>query len=217
MSIEEEHVRMLPMPILPMVVDPVTLDGQFIRLEPLSIDHVTGLCDALLDDDLWRWIFIPVKTPLGMQQFIETAMNQCAEGRIVPFAVVHKSMNRVIATTRYLAIDKVHHHLDIGTTVIAKQWQRTVVNTEMKFLMLRYAFETLGCLRVEFQTDSLNVQSRNALLRLGATQEGVLRNDKICLDGRVRHSVYFSITDEDWPRVKANLVDKLALPYLPKS
>jgi RimJ/RimL family protein N-acetyltransferase len=206
---QTDDLRMLTLPVMPMKVEPVTLDGRYMRLEPLSMEHYAGLCEALLDEDLWRWIFVPVKTPDEMHTFIEKALSQCPEGHIIPFAAIYKPTNRVVGTTRYMAIDRMHHHVDIGTTVIAKQWQRTIVNTEVKYLMLRYAFETIGCLRVEFQTDSLNIQSQNALLRLGARREGVLRNHRICADGRVRHTIVFSITDEEWPTTKVNLEAKL--------
>ncbi len=207
--------RMLTLPMPPMIIDPVTLEGQYVRLEPLSMDHLAGLCEALQDEELWRWIFVAVKTPDEMRNFIETALNLVTTGNILPFVTIYKPTNCVVGTTRYLAIDKGHHHVDIGTTLVGKQWQRTVVNTESKYLMLRHAFETMGCLRVQFMTDSLNIHSQNSLLRLGATQEGIFRNHLICADGRLRHSVVFSITDEEWPKVKANLEAKLARPFMP--
>ena len=135
------------------------------------------------------------------------------EGSALPFATIHKQTNEVVGMSRYLTIERVHHNIEIGGTLVGKNWQRTAVNTEAKYLMLRHAFETLGCIRVQFQTDSLNTKSRNAIARLGATQEGIFRNKIVCWDGRIRHSVYFSITDEEWPRVKADLEAKLTRPY----
>ena len=206
--------RMLPMPVRPMVVEPVTLEGQYVRLEPLLMDHYDGLCEALLDKDLWRWIPFPVHTPDEMRAYIEQFLKFCDEGSALPFATIYKPTNQIAGSTRYLSIEKPHHNVEIGSTIVGKQWQRTVVNTESKYLMLRHAFETLGCIRVQFQTDALNTKSRIAILRLGAMQEGIFRSNKICADGRVRDTIYFSITDEEWPTVKANLEEKLARPFI---
>jgi RimJ/RimL family protein N-acetyltransferase len=145
-----------------------------------------------------------------MQRYIELASNLRAEGSALPFATIYKPENRVVGSTRYLSIEKQHHRIEIGSTFIGRQWQRTVVNTEAKYLMLRHAFETLGCFRVEFQTDALNAKSRAALLRIGAQQEGIFRNHKICGDGRIRDSVFFSIIDTEWSSVKANLEAKIS-------
>jgi len=213
MSVEVDNPRILTGSITPMIVGSVTLEGQYVRLEPLSIDHHAELCGVLLDEDLWRWMPRQVLTPDEMREFIQMALKWREEGSGLPFATVYKPTNEVVGMSRYLTIERDHHNIEIGGTLVGKKWQRTVVNTEAKYQMLRHAFETLGCLRVQFQTDSLNTKSRNAILRLGATQEGIFRNKIICWDGRIRHSVYFSITDEEWPRVKANLEAKLAQPY----
>jgi RimJ/RimL family protein N-acetyltransferase len=210
MTLQGDQPRFLPLPVTAMTVEPITLEGEFVRLEPLSLDHHTGLCEIGLDEELWRWVPVPVTSPDEMRGFIEQALKQQAAGEALPFATLSKTANRVVGSTRYLAIDRANRRLEIGSTFVGKDWQRTAVNTEAKYLMLRHAFETLGCLRVEFKTDSLNTKSRNALLRLGSTEEGIFRNHRICADGRIRHSVYFSITDEDWPTVKADLENKLA-------
>ena len=215
MSVEVNHARMLAVPIAPMTVEPVTLEGQFVRLEPLSMAHHEALCEALLDDDIWRWLPARVRTEDEMRDFIQLVLKLRDAGEALPFATIYKPENRVVGTTRYLTIDRGNHGIEIGATIVGKNWQRTAVNTEAKYLMLRYAFEVLGCLRVQFQTDSLNTKSKNAILRLGAKQDGIFRNHKICWDGRIRHSIYFSITDEEWPRVKADLEAKLARPYPP--
>lgn len=217
MTIDGDAPRMVTLPLKPMVVEPVTLEGQYIRMEPLSADHYAGLCEALVDEDLWRWIFVPVKTADDMQRFIETALKLRDEGSILPFVTVYKPENRVVGTSRFLSIDTTHHAIEIGTTVVGKKWQRTVVNTEAKYLMLRHAFETLGCLRVQLQTDSLNTQSRNAILRLGAKQEGIVRNHRVYPNGRLRNTVYFSIMDQEWPAVKADLEAKIARPFTPSA
>jgi N-acetyltransferase len=213
MSVQGDSPRILAMPTAPMKVEPVILEGQFVRLEPLSMDHHAALCGALLDDEIWRWLPARVRTPDEMRDFIQLVLKLRDAGEALPFATIYKLENRVVGTTRYLTIDRVNHGIEIGATIVGKNWQRMAVNTEAKYLMLRHAFEVLGCLRVQFQTDSLNTKSKNAILRLGAVQDGIFRNHKICWDGRIRHSVYFSITDEEWPRVKADLEVKLARPY----
>ena len=131
------------------------------------------------------------------------------DGTALPFATVDQTTGRVAGCTRYMNIDKPNRHVEIGATWVGREWQRTAVNTEAKYLMLRHAFETLGCIRVELKTDVLNQQSRNAILRIGATQEGIFRNHVVCEGGRLRDSVWFSIIDSEWPQVKARLEEKL--------
>ena len=209
MSTQDKKPRILTGPIAPLSVELVTLEGEHVRLEPLSMAHHAALCEIGLDEDLWRWIPTPVRTPDAMRTYVEFALKLQAEGSALPFATVYKPANRVVGSTRYMNTDKANRHVEIGATFVGKPWQRTVVNTEAKYLMLRHAFETLGCLRVELKTDALNEQSRQAILRLGATPEVIFRNHVICASGRVRDSVYFSITDEEWPMIKANLEEKL--------
>jgi N-acetyltransferase len=192
-----------------MTVEPVTLEGQHVRLEPLSKAHIPGLADVGLDQELWRWIPIPVQTPAEMAEYVETALAERDRGVSLPFAQVEKATGRVIGCTRYGNIDRTHHRVEIGWTWIAKSWQRTPVNSEAKYLLLRHAFETLGCIRVELKTDSLNDKSRAAILRIGAQQEGIFRSHMITSTGRLRHTVYFSILDTEWPDVKRRLEEKL--------
>jgi len=123
--------------------------------------------------------------------------------------LIDKASGRIIGSTRYGNIDRVHHRVEIGWTWVARQWQRSAVNTEMKYLLLRHAFETLKCIRVELKTDSLNERSRAAILRIGAREEGTFRNHMITASGRIRHTVYFSILDSEWPDVKTRLERKL--------
>ncbi|HEY0547389.1 MAG TPA: GNAT family protein [Pyrinomonadaceae bacterium] len=196
-----------------MLIQPVTLEGRHVRLEPLTLEHHAGLCEVGLDEDLWRWIPQPVTTPALMRAYIEAALEGQASGMFLPFATVEKSSGRVIGSTRYGNIEREHARVEIGWTWIARAWQRSVINTEAKYLMLRHAFETLGCMRVEFKTDSLNARSRNAILRLGAKEEGIFRNHMKTSTGRIRHTVYFSIIDSEWPTVKAGLEEKLAHAY----
>ena len=189
---------------------PVTLDGVHVRLEPLSADHLDQLCEVGFDPAIWRWGLTQIQTRKDMENYISAALKARDEGTALPFVTIEKSSGRVIGSTRYGNIDKENRRVEIGWTWIAPQWQRTYVNTEAKYLMLRHAFEDLRCIRVEFKTDSLNDQSRTALERSGAQEEGILRNHMIAHGGRLRHSVFFSIIDTEWPAVKANLEAKLA-------
>jgi len=193
-----------------MNIEPVTLAGQRVRLEPLVLSHLDALCEVALNTDIFRWYTHPIRSRDDMRGFIETALQWQVDGTAVPFATVERASGRAIGSTRYMNIDKPNRRVEIGATWVAPAWQRTAVNTEAKYLMLRHAFETLGCIRVELKTDALNEQSRNAILRIGAREEGIFRNHMICADGRLRNSVYFSIIDSEWPRVKASLEEKLA-------
>src|SRR5271168_3572872 len=188
-----------------MKVDPVTLEGRHVRLEPLSKGHLAGLIKVGLDVELWRWIPTPVRTEEELVAYIETALGEQKRGVALPFALVEPATGRAIGSTRYGSIDRTHHRVEIGWTWVARGWQRTAVNTEAKYLLLRHAFETLGCIRVELKTDSLNEKSRAAILRIGAREEGTFRNHMITASGRLRHSVYFSILDSEWPAVKSRL------------
>jgi len=190
---------------LPMEVRPVTLEGRFVRLAPLSMAHHAGLSEVGLDQELWQWIPEPVATAEEMRAYIEEALAAQAAGTALPFATVERSSGRVIGSTRFGNIDRRHRRVEIGWTWLARPWQRTRANTEAKNLMLCHAFETWGAIRVELKTDSLNARSRAAILRLGAKEEGVLRNHMIASTGRIRHTVYYSITDSDWPEVKSRL------------
>ncbi len=198
-----------PMP-LEMKIEPLLLEGAHVRLEPLSLEHHARLCEVGLDETLWRWIPVPVRTPGEMMAYIEKALREQARGVSLPFVLVEKASGRTIGSTRYMNIDKEHHRVEIGSTWVARAWQRTAVNTEAKYLLLRHAFETLGCIRVELKTDSLNTQSRAAILRIGAREEGIFRNHMITASGRIRHTVYFSIVDSEWSEVKARLERRLS-------
>src|SRR5260370_3182301 len=168
-----------------MVVSPVVLEGTHVRLEPLTKTHLAGLSEVGLDEELWRWIPTPVRTREEMAAYIETALDEQAQGMALPFAIVEKATGRAIGSTRYGNIERTHRRVEIGWTWVAREWQRTAMNTEAKYLFLRHAFETLGCIRVELKTDSLNERSRSALLRLGAREEGTFRNDMITPSGRI--------------------------------
>jgi RimJ/RimL family protein N-acetyltransferase len=190
----------------------VVLDGVHVRLEPLSLDHLPALIEIGLEPDLWRWTTQVVRTPEEMAEYVRGALAGQAAGRALPFATVEKPSGRVAGSTRFAAIEPLHRRVEIGWTWLAPPWQRTVLNTEAKYLMLRHAFERWGCVRVEFKTDVLNMRSRQALLRIGAKEEGILRSHIITATGRVRDTVYFSVTASEWPAVRAALEAKLGPP-----
>ena len=193
-----------------MIVAPVTLESRNVRLEPLSQAHHPGLSAVGLEEELWRWVPTPVRTPEEMSAYIATALDEQARGVSLPFALIEKASGRVIGSTRYGNVDRTHHRVEIGWTWFAPAWQRTGANTEAKYLLLRHAFETLGCIRVELKTDSLNERSRAAILRIGAREEGTFRNHMITASGRLRHTVYFSILESEWPDVKSRLQTLMA-------
>jgi RimJ/RimL family protein N-acetyltransferase len=193
-----------------MQIAPVVLEGRHVRLEPMALHHLDALCEIGLDEDIWRWIPFQIRTRDDMLGYIKTALQLQADGTALPFATLERGTDRVAGSTRYMNIDKPNRHVEIGSTWIGRQWQRTAVNTEAKYLMLRHAFEQLGCHRVELKTDVLNERSRNAILRIGAKHEGVFRKHVVCDSGRVRDSAWFSIIDTEWPEVKAALELKLA-------
>jgi RimJ/RimL family protein N-acetyltransferase len=191
------------------LIEPVVLEGTFVRLEPLALSHVEGLCAVGLDPDLWRVTMTLLKTEDDMRKYVQEALQGQRDGSTLPFAIVEKKSRTVVGSTRYGNIDRASRRLEIGWTWVARPWQRTAVNTECKYLLLRHAFERLGCMRVEFKTDVINEQSRRALGRIGAVEEGVLRRHMITPTGRVRDSVYFSILDTEWKGVKGNLERRL--------
>lgn len=194
---------------LPMLFDPVTLEGTYARLEPLSSDHHAQLCDVGLDESLWRWTTSHVRTPDDMRTYIECALQEQKNGTALPFATLETTSGRVVGSTRFANIDRSNRRVEIGWTWVAPPWQRTAINTEAKYLMLKHAFEAMGCIRVEFKTDVLNERSRNALLRLGAREEGILRGHMITASGRIRDTVYYGILASEWPGVKSVLENKL--------
>jgi RimJ/RimL family protein N-acetyltransferase len=192
-----------------MVVAPIVLEGRRVRLEPLAKGHLAGLAAVGLDPELWRWIPTPVRTMEEMAGYIETALRDQEQGTSLPFALAEKSTGRLMGSSRYGNIDRTHRRVEIGWTWVAREWQRTAVNTEAKYLLLKHAFESLGCIWVELKTDSLNERSRAAILRIGAREEGIFRNHMITASGRIRHTVYFSIVASEWPGVKARLESML--------
>ncbi len=192
-----------------MKVVPVTLEGTHVRLEPLSLDHHPALCEAGLDPELWRWTSADVRTPEDLRRYMQRALQDQREGRALPFATVERSGGKPVGSTRFGSIEPEHRRVEIGWTWITRAWQRTAINTEAKYLMLRHAFEVWGVQRVEFKTHAMNYRSRTAIAHIGAKEEGTLRKHMISERGLPRDSVYFSIIDTEWADVKAALEAKL--------
>jgi RimJ/RimL family protein N-acetyltransferase len=191
-------------------IEPVTLEGRLVRLEPLSLDHVAGLAEVALDPAIWRWTIARPTTGEELRAWAETALEGRYAGTELPFATIDRATGRPIGSSRFMNVVLEHRRVEIGWTWVAPAWQRTGANREAKLLMLGHAFDTLGCRRVEFKTDSLNEPSRTALLGIGARFEGIFRNHMVMPEGRMRHSAYYSVIDEEWPAVRAGLERSLA-------
>ena len=191
-------------------LEPVTLEGNVVRLEPLSLAHCEGLSEIGLDPEIWRLTVASVRTADEMRAYIESALVLMRQGTSLPFATIERSSGRVVGSTRLGNYDAINHRIEIGWTWLAPPWQRTGINTEAKYLMLTHAFETLGCVRVELKTDVLNAASRNAMLRIGAREEGILRKHTLMWTGRYRDSIYYSVLDDEWPEAKRRLEQLLS-------
>jgi N-acetyltransferase len=185
---------------------PVTLIGKTVRLEPLTEAHIPGLAAVGCDDRIWEFMLYGfIRTEADMNHWVSDLLGRKFRGTDLPFAVVHLESGQIVGATRYMDIRPTHKGLEIGGTWYGLEFQRTAVNTECKYLLLKYAFETLGCIRVQFKADARNERSLCAIERIGAVREGVLRNHYILPDGKKRDSVYFSILDREWPGVKERL------------
>ena len=194
-----------------MNAQPITLGGEHVRLEPIGPQHAEDLFRVGTDETIWRYLARPAFASLDdTQGWIRDciARNE-REGRI-QFAVVHLADDRAIGSTGYHDIDRSNRSLEIGMTWYGTEYQRTAVNTECKYLLLRHAFDDLGALRVCLKADHRNLRSRRAIERIGAIREGMLRNHRIARDGVYRHSVYYSIIDSEWPAVRVRLQTILA-------
>src|SRR5579872_30788 len=198
-----------------MHIKPMTLEGRTVRLEPIHREHWKPLWEVAKDsvDDIFRWIPYPMRTTQDFERWADKALLEQQRGESLVFVTVERKTGQAIGSTRFMNIDRVNKRVEIGSTWIAPAWQRTAVNTEAKYLMARHAFEVWGCIRVELKTDALNQRSRNAILRIGAKEEGTLRRHVVTSTGRVRDTVYFSILDYEWPEVKARLEAKIAQPF----
>ena len=189
-----------------MNIHPLTLTGRWVRLEPLALSHVPELCQVGLDEDIWRFMpYGTIGSPEAMRGWVEEMLRRASRGTDLPFAIVWRETGKAIGATRYMTISHPDRNLEIGGTWLGKAHQRTAANTEGKYLLLRHAFEALGCVRVQFRTDVRNTRSQAALERLGAVREGVLRKITVLPDGHQRDSVFYSILDAEWSAVKARL------------
>ena len=191
-------------------LEPVVLEGHRVRLEPLTLDHVPGLAAVALDPAIWQWTLARPTSEAELRAWAEAALAGRDAGTEFAFVTIDVATGRPIGSSRYMNIVLEHRRLEIGWTWVAPAWQRTGANREAKLLMLGHAFDDLGCRRVEFKTDSLNEPSRTALLGIGATFEGIFRNHMVMPGGRMRHSAYYSVIDEEWPAVRAGLERSLA-------
>lgn len=189
-----------------MDIHPIILTGKYVRLEPLTLEHAPGLASVGMDESIWQYmLYGNISNEAQMCAWVEEMLHRQATGTDLPFAVIHLESGQPAGATRYLEIRPLHRTLEIGGTWYGLEYQRTPVNTEAKYLLLRHAFEVLGSVRVQFKTDLRNVRSQIAIERVGAVKEGILRNHMITPEGVLRHSVYYSIIDSEWPTVKARL------------
>lgn len=186
-------------------LQPVNLQGRHVRLEPLARDHLEALGAAAADGELWKLWYTSVPTPAATVDYVETALSQRADGSALPFVVRLIASGEIVGTTRLCNPDPINRRLEIGYTWYAARAQRTAVNSECKRLLLAHAFETLDCIAVELRTHWHNLRSRAAIARLGARQDGVLRNHERLADGSFRDTVVFSIIQSEWPAVRCNL------------
>lgn len=186
-------------------LEPVVLEGNVVRLEPMTAEHHDRLTEIGLDPELWRFTVTAPRTAADMREYMEGGLKTARDGTGMPFVTIEKASGHIVGSTRFASYDPFNHRVEIGWTWIAKPWQRTAVNTEAKYLMMSHAFEQLGCVRVELKTDVRNEQSRNAMLRIGAREEGVFRKHMLLSSGGYRDSIYFSVLDDEWPAVKARL------------
>ena len=192
-----------------MNIAPVTLEGTRVRMEPLSIErHFEGLCAIGLDADLWSWTLSKIATRDELRKYLDTALEEQTRGVSVPFATIDRASGTIAGCTRFGTIDRPNRRVEIGWTWVGRPFQRSHVNTEAKYLMLTHAFETWGCKRVELKTHENNQRSRNAMLRIGCTYEGLLRNYQTGETG-TRNTAIFSIIDSEWPAVKARLEEMM--------
>lgn len=200
------------MPDSSLYTAPVTLWGRLVRLEPLTLEHAAPLFRVAQDDEVWRYMPVPVPETISMvESWIAEALELWACGQALPFAIVECATGLAIGSTRFLDISTHDHHVEIGWTWLGRAYWRTPINSECKYLLLRHAFETLGCVRVALKTDLRNERSQRAIERLGATREGILRRVVITHTGYPRSSVYYSILDDEWPPLRARLEQRLAL------
>ncbi|EKR26831.1 acetyltransferase (GNAT) domain protein [Leptospira interrogans serovar Bataviae str. L1111] len=189
--------------------EPISLIGNHVELHPLKMEHCEALTKTVLDGELWKLWFTLVPSPEAMKQWIEKALKEEKEKSSLPFIVQSKVNGKIIGSTRYMNIEKTDRRLEIGSTWYSKEFQKTFVNTESKFLLLEHAFENLDCIAVEFRTHKLNQNSRRAIERLGATLDGILRNHRTMPNGTLRDTAVYSIISNEWPTIRSHLKFKL--------
>jgi RimJ/RimL family protein N-acetyltransferase len=188
-----------------------TLSGRLVRVEPIAPGHEAGLIEAAADPDMFAWMPVDMASSReALREWLTSTLEAARDGSAVPFAIVDASTGRVLGSTRFLELRFEHLRAEIGWTWVTRSAWGTGVNVETKLLLLEHAFEDVGLRRVEFKTDARNERSRGALLALGATFEGVLRKHMVVRDGGPRDSAYYSVIDEEWPSVKAHLLDRLS-------
>ena len=192
-------------------IEPVTLTGAHATLEPLAREHEDGVKKAAADGELWKLWYTSVPSPAKTSEWLDIALDMRERLGAMPFVVRDKASGDIVGSTRYFNVDAANRRLEIGHTWYARRVQRTAINTECKLLLLAHAFEALRCIAVEFRTHWFNHRSREAILRLGAKQDGVLRNHRRHGDGSPRDTVVFSIIDGEWPAVKRGLRHKLEM------
>jgi RimJ/RimL family protein N-acetyltransferase len=193
---------------------PIQLEGELVKLVPLQKTHKVDLAFAASDGKLWELWYTAVPSPKTVDSYLDTALTEQAAGKSLPFAIINKKTNTIVGTTRYLNVDAKNKRLEIGATWYSKKVQRTGLNTECKYILLKYAFENLNCIAVEFRTHFHNHPSRNAILRLGAKQDGIIRNHRVDEQGNLRDTVVFSILNSEWKTVKTSLEFKMTRSYL---
>ncbi|CAN1523178.1 RimL Acetyltransferases, including N-acetylases of ribosomal proteins [Burkholderiaceae bacterium] len=198
-----------------MNLEPVTLEGQHARLEPLSLDHANALSEAVQDGELWKLWYTAIPTPAAMLGEVQRRLDLQASGSMLPFAVIHLPDERMAGMTTYMHIDSANRRLEIGSTWYRQSLQRTALNTECKRMLLGHAFEQLDCIAVEFRTHWHNSASRRGIERLGAKLDGVLRSHQIAANGSLRDTCVYSILASEWPAVRANLDHALSTSRRP--
>ncbi len=194
-------------------LEPLELEGNLVKLVPLRETHKPDILAAASDGNLWELWYTSVPSRETLDTYVEFALMEAEKGRALPFAIVEKATNDIVGSTRFCSVDAPNRRVEIGYTWYSKRVQRTGINTECKYLLLQHAFEVRDAIAVEFKTNFFNFPSRNAILRLGAKQDGIIRNHRIDKQGNIRDTVIFSILNSEWPTVKTSLEYKMKRSY----
>lgn len=188
-----------------LAIGPATLEGRWVRLEPLQRQHVDALAAISGDEEIWRYISMPLATHSDVATFVERTLATAERGDEIPFVIIEKVTGTIVGSTRFMDIRREHRAVEIGSTWLGRAWWRTAINSESKYLLLRHLFDDVGCLRVSLKTDARNLRSQRAIERLGAVREGVLRKHMIVQNGYSRDTVYYSIIDTEWPAIRSTM------------